>query len=117
MRERFTYHNIMITPVPRDISELHDLYEPVRGSIEESLSRFRSIWQTRDQEGMLKELHFCLLTPQSRATLCWDRVIRLCDDGLLISGSREEVLARISNVRFKNNKAGYILLARQQFIE
>lgn len=117
MRERFTYHDIMIPPVPHDISELQDLYEPVRGSIEESLSRFRSIWRTRDQEGMLKELHFCLLTPQSRATLCWDRVIRLCDDDLLLSGSREEVLARISDVRFKNNKAGYILLAREQFID
>ena len=103
--------------MPHDISELQDLYEPVRQSIEDSLSRFRSIWQTRDQEGMLKELHFCLLTPQSRATLCWDRVIRLCDDGLLLSGSREEVLARISDVRFRNNKAEYILLAREQFIE
>ncbi len=103
--------------MPHDISELQDLYEPVRQSIEDSLSQFRSIWQTRDQEGMLKELHFCLLTPQSRATLCWDRVIRLCDDGLLLSGSREEVLARISDVRFRNNKAEYILLAREQFIE
>ena len=103
--------------MPRDISELQGLYELVKGSIEDSLSRFRSIWQTRDQEGMLKELHFCLLTPQSRATLCWDRVTRLCDDGLLLSGSREEILARISDVRFRNNKTGYILLAREQFID
>ncbi len=119
MRERFTYHNI-ISPsvtVPRDIRKLQELYEPVRRSIEDRLSRFRSIWWTRDQEEMLKELHFCLLTPQSRATLCWDRVIRLCDDDLLLTGSREDILARISDVRFKNSKTGYILLAREQFIE
>lgn len=117
MRERFTYHNTFIVTVPRDISELQDLYKPVRRSIEDRLSRFSSIWRTRDHEEMLKELHFCLLTPQSKAILCWDRVIRLCDDDLLLTGSREEILARISDVRFKNNKTKYILLARAQFIE
>ena len=89
------------------------IYGPVKGTIEERMASFRSIWDGKDEESAFRELIFCLLTPQSKALTCWGAVEDLtCDDGLL-SSNYNEVLGAVSNVRFKYKKAHYIIGARE----
>ena len=92
-------------------------YPAVEGTIRERIEGFRRIWMNRDLESMLKELVFCLLTPQSKARTCWNAVERLEDRGLLTDGRYGEVLDAIPDVRFKYTKAKRIIMAGERFIE
>jgi N-glycosylase/DNA lyase len=96
-------------------SELLEIYAPVRGRIEERLAEFRAIWDSRDEEAMLKELLFCLLTPQSKAKVCWGAISEMSCSDVLLNGSYESVLSSIGSVRFKNKKARYLIEARERF--
>lgn len=64
---------------------------------------------------VLLELLFCLLTPQSNATLCWEKALELFNSGKLYTGSVDEISNIIHPVRFKNNKARYIKKAVTTF--
>ena len=59
------------------IQELLDLYAPVKEQIEARLEEFGHIWETASDEDLFRELVFCLLTPQSKARICWRAVERL----------------------------------------
>jgi N-glycosylase/DNA lyase len=95
-----------------DVRVLHrKLEEEIAGRLEE----FRKIWKTRDEISILKELFFCILTPQSKATTCWSAVEELECNDLLLNGDYEDILKIVGVVRFKYRKASYILEAREKF--
>jgi N-glycosylase/DNA lyase len=84
--------------------------------IEKRLSEFSRVWQEAKDKRLFEELVFCLLTPQSRAKTCWRAVERLSRGKLLNKNSLErEITPCLSGVRFANNKARYIQLARGLF--
>ncbi len=68
-----------------------------------------------DDKDIFKELCFCILTPQSKAKVCWAAIEKLSQDNILYAGNFFEIRNKLYGVRFKNNKARYILAARNFF--
>ena len=83
------------------VEELLDLYRPVKGTIESRLRDFGEIWQNASDEDLFRELAFCLLTPQSRARVCWAAIERMVDKSMLGSCGPEEIRAELTGVRFR----------------
>jgi len=100
---------------PDKIEEIVAFHRIQKEKIEARLADFRRIWAEGSDRDLFAELAFCILTPQSRARTCWPAVERLRCGDLLFVGSAEEILGELSNVRFKERKASYIVSARNQF--
>ena len=98
--------------LPREIKEL---YEMRKSDIERRLKEFKELFENSNDDRIFAELIFCLLTPQSKAKICWKAVENLMEKDLLIRGSYEQVLRELKGVRFKKNKAKYIIEARKTF--
>ena len=86
-------------------------YERFKEDIERRLEEFKGMLKEGEKR-IFAELSFCLLTPQSKAKVCWAAIETLMDNGILFKGSREEILPFLKGVRFKDRKAEYIVLAR-----
>lgn len=97
------------------VEELMDLYAPVKAQIENRLGDFRRIWAEGSDEDLFRELVFCLLTPQSRATICWAAVERLSGKRMIENACAEDIQKELIGVRFNERKAEYICLARKMF--
>ena len=63
------------------------------------------------------ELSFCILTPQSKAVNAWKAITTLREKGLLFKGTSEELVEYLNIVRFKNNKAKYLVELREQMTD
>ncbi len=92
-------------------------YASIRDQIVARLSEFRHLWAEGSEEDLFAELVFCLLTPQSRARVCWAAVERLREANLLLKGNARDLEEMLTGVRFKRTKAGYIVAARGIFME
>ncbi len=97
------------------VGELIELYNSIRSDIESRLSHFRRIWETKDDFEIFKEFIFCLLTPQSRAKVCWNAILKMELKGVLLNGRVEEISEELRGVRFKRKKALYVVEAREKF--
>jgi N-glycosylase/DNA lyase len=96
--------------------EIFNLYKTIKPEIIRRVSEFRKIWQNADNNELFTELVFCLFTPQSGARQCWKAVNILREKDLLFNGGWEEISGEINIVRFRNNKARYLIEARDKFI-
>lgn len=95
--------------------ELLAKYARMRGSIGARLSEFSAVGK-KGGKTLFSELCFCLLTPQSKARSCDAAVRELVEKGLLLNGSAAEIAKVLSKkTRFHNNKAKYIVGAREKF--
>ncbi len=85
-------------------------------AIKERLNHFKSVYAW-PEEKLFSELVFCILTPQSRALNCDRAVQELNSQCLLFKGSSKNTakVLKSKGVRFYNNKARYIISAREQF--
>ncbi|MDI6890180.1 MAG: N-glycosylase/DNA lyase [Thermodesulfovibrionales bacterium] len=90
------------------------IYALKKGEILRRLKEFKNLWFRGDEE-IFAELAFCILTPQSKAKVCWEAIERLRGKSLLLRGSAEEIKEEIRYVRFKNKKTEYFLKARNFF--
>lgn len=97
------------------VRELKKIYSEKRPAIEKRLAEFESIWEKGTEEKIFAELSFCLLTPQSKARLCWKKIEALAKKRELFRASAPELARSICPVRFHNNKARYIVGARKLF--
>ena len=79
------------------------------------MQEFEELWEKGTDENIFEELSFCILTPQSKARVCFNAIDRLKDTGLLFRGSDKEIAEKINDVRFKNKKAAYLVKARNFF--
>ncbi|MCD6351954.1 MAG: N-glycosylase/DNA lyase [Armatimonadetes bacterium] len=104
--------------VARERRKLLALYEQWRRPIEARLAEFRRLGREGSEEDLFRELVFCLLTPQSKARSCWAAVETMEARGWLLGGDARR-LARLLRgaARFHNNKARYIVRARQVFTD
>ena len=98
------------------LKELKRLYELRKREIEDRLLEFKELFDEADDERLFAELVFCLLTPQSKAKVCWRSVEKLIKRNLLLSASYDQLLDILHGVRFKENKARYIMEAREIFM-
>lgn len=96
---------------------LMEIYRKIKPVIERRMEEFREIWENGSEEDIFEELAFCLLTPQSKARICWMAVERMRKNKVLLRGSYEEILENLQGVRFKYKKAQNIILAREFFMQ
>ena len=97
-----------------EVDELQALYSERREAIKNRLADFKKVMQW-DEPDVFAELAFCLLTPQSSAKVCWDAVTRLKQQSLLMKGDASAFQPHLSQVRFGDSKARYIVEARKMF--
>ncbi|MFP4459892.1 MAG: N-glycosylase/DNA lyase [Candidatus Zixiibacteriota bacterium] len=98
-----------------EIAKLSSIRKEIQNQLDSRLQEFRDVWKRFDKEEIFCEFTFCLMTPQSKARSCQAALESLIDKGLLKDGSKEEIARDINIVRFRNNKAGYIVEAREKY--
>lgn len=94
--------------------EIEKKYNEIKPNIEKKLNEYKEIWKNGTNEDIHAELSFCILTPQSKARNAWKAITNMRNDGVLFTGTSEELTEYLNIVRFKNNKAKYLVLLRQQ---
>ncbi len=94
------------------IATLKTLYASIKPEIDK---RFCEFGKNNTREKIEKELFFCLLTPQCKAKVCWQNVERLYGSRLLLTGLEKDIAENFRGIRFRNNKARYIVDAREKF--
>ena len=94
--------------------EIEKIYKEKQKDIEKRLREFKEIWVKGSNEDIHAELSFCILTPQSKAVNAWKAITTLRENGLLFNGSAEDIVEYLNIVRFKNNKAKYLVALREQ---
>ncbi|NME35443.1 MULTISPECIES: N-glycosylase/DNA lyase [Fusobacterium] len=94
--------------------EIEKKYKEIKPDIEKRLKEYKEIWEKGTNEDIHAELSFCILTPQSKARNAWKAITNMRNDGVLFIGTPEELTEYLNIVRFKNNKAKYLVLLRQQ---
>ena len=97
------------------VEELKERYREMKDVIERRLEEFDRLWREGSDEEIFAEFLFCLLTPQSRAKSCWRAVERMVEKGLLLNGGERDIEGVLKGVRFRKNKARYIVEARKLF--
>jgi len=95
------------------MQDLKEIYSKIRKDIEKKIEEFEK--NGNDEIAARLEFIFCLLTPQSKAETCWNAVLRLHDKNLIMNGTIDEIANELKGVRFKYNKARYIVEARKFF--
>ncbi len=95
-------------------NEIYAIHSLIKDKIIERLSQFKKIWLDKDGLTLFEELVFCLLTPQSKAKMANRVVENLKSKNLLFSDDWFLISNEASLVRFKNNKAKYIIEARKK---
>jgi N-glycosylase/DNA lyase len=98
-----------------EVKKLLSIYKKKKNIIKQRLADFKKIGK-QDNKKIFSELCFCLCTPQSKAVNCNEAICRLEDANVLFNGSTKDIARCIRGlVRFHNNKAEYIVAARQKF--
>lgn len=97
--------------------EIEKKYFEIKDDIEKRLEEYREIWRNGTNEDIHAELSFCILTPQSKARNAWKAITNMRNDGVLFTGTPEELSDYLNIVRFKNNKAKYLVLLREQMTD
>ena len=101
---------------PENINELACFWKKyAKEKIEERIKHFREVFEKGSDKAVFAELAFCIFTPQSKAVSCWKAVNVLYDKNLLFTGNADEIATNINNVRFQNNKAKFLVQAREKF--
>ena len=96
------------------IKDLQKKYEMRRGEIKKRLEEFSQV-KNKPDELLFAELAFCLCTPQSKATTCWNAIDSLVRNNLLYTGDKNQLKPFLNAIRFNANKASYITQARALF--
>lgn len=96
------------------MKELLQDYKKRKREIKARLQYFRKVYKKNDKD-IFAELCFCILTPQAKAVICDRAIKRLVKEGLLFKGSQRDIKPYLKGVRFPNNKAKYLVGARDFF--
>ncbi len=98
-----------------NFNELFEIHKKIRLRIVDTIAKFKSIWQNGSDEELFIELSFCVLTPQSKALEAWKAISNLKASGDLFRANNMDLSKQLNRVRFKNNKAKYLVAAREMF--
>ena len=94
---------------------LKSKHRKMHGEITERLLHFEKVGRSGPRV-LFEELSFCILTPQSKAFSCDEAIGELKGSGLLFGGSAREIASVLAKkTRFHNNKAKYLVEAREKF--
>ncbi len=96
--------------------ELHnkilEIHKYVKKDVEKAIKGYKESWNKSEKE-VFAEIAFCILTPQSKAKNAWSAITKLVENNLLYEGNTEEIVEYLNVVRFKNNKAKYMIELRE----
>ncbi len=93
------------------MTELLKYYSKRKKEIKQRLRDFKDTYKKSDND-IFAELCFCILTPQAKAVVCDEAINRLKRQGFLFGGTQRNIRSCLKGVRFPNNKARYIIAAR-----
>lgn len=91
-------------------------YNIIKTDIQNRISEFKSVWIHADENKLFQELAFCLLTPQSKAKNAWKSIMILTENQRIFKAEADAIAEDLNLVRFRNNKARYIVEAREKFL-
>ncbi len=91
--------------------ELLKDYSNRKKEIKQRLRDFKEMYK-RSNDDIFAELCFCILTPQAKAVVCDEAINRLKRRKFLVNGTQRHIRSCLKGVRFPNNKAKYIIAAR-----
>ncbi|MGL4403882.1 MAG: N-glycosylase/DNA lyase [Fusobacteriaceae bacterium] len=94
--------------------EVETVYKEIAPQIKERLKHFKKIWTEGDDRAIHAELSFCILTPQSKARNAWKAITDMLKEDALFIQDAESLSNYLNIVRFKNNKAKYLVLLREK---
>ena len=94
--------------------EIENIYKKMKPDFKKRLKEFKEIWKNGSNEDIHLELSFCILTPQSKALNAWKAITNLKENNLIFTGKADEIVEFLNIVRFKNNKAKYLVELREQ---
>lgn len=92
----------------QSIDTLLSVYGKIKPDIIRRLKEFRDIYRSRDFEKIKHEMMFCILTPQSKAKVCWSCIEQLTEAEDVSSISKDKLREYIRPVRFYNNKTEHM---------
>lgn len=101
----------------KNIAEIKKVYSKFKEEIESRLNSFKKIGKTANPQELFTELAFCILTPQSKAKLCWEAILAMQKKDILHNGTSKDINKELQKVRFKNKKAEYLYQARCNFFK
>lgn len=102
----------------KELKSIRDTYNHIKKDIERRISEFLDIKKSKDRTKTLKELIFCIFTPQSKAEHCWQAVEILEEKGLLEKPIEKEISNVIKGlVRFHNTKSNFVVKVMKKFDE
>jgi N-glycosylase/DNA lyase len=99
------------------MEKILEMYQEIKSVIERRLKEFKELYEKEDDPRIFAEMAFCLLTPQSKAKICWKAIEELMENDLLYTGSALEIFHHLKGVRFSEKKALYIVKAREMFFD
>ncbi|MDR1952061.1 MAG: N-glycosylase/DNA lyase [Elusimicrobiota bacterium] len=99
----------------KTISGLKKYWESIEHLLIKREKHFDDVWKKANDEEIFAELVFCLFTPQSKAVLCWAAVNELAKKDMIFNAAAQDISSIISKVRFRRNKAGFVIKARELF--
>ena len=94
--------------------EIENIYKKMKPDFKKRLKEFKEIWKNGSNEDIHLELSFCILTPQSKALNAWKAITNLKENNLIFTGKADEIVEFLNIVRFKNNKAKFLVELREQ---
>lgn len=103
------------TDKSKDLAGLKRFWKKTAHLINSREKHFDNVWKNGTEEEIFAELVFCLFTPQSKAVSCWAAVNELADENMIFDATHEQIAKKIAKVRFRNNKARYVIEARKLF--
>ncbi|MDR1418552.1 MAG: N-glycosylase/DNA lyase [Endomicrobium sp.] len=117
MKNKLIPITFLQTPTDKSnsINGLKRFWQKVYPIILNREKHFDNVWLHACEEEIFTELVFCLFTPQSKAVACWAAVNELANKNMIFSAAAIEIAKTITPVRFRNNKANYVIEAREFF--
>lgn len=85
-------------------NEILEINEKIKDEISLKIKEYKDAFFYNEKD-FFAEIAFCILTPQSKAKNAWKIIEILKENGLLYSGTSEELVDYLNLVRFKNTKA------------
>jgi len=95
------------------IEEIMNYYVSKKEKIDNFLNTVRNNYH--DKNKVLFELMFCISVPQSKAPICRSCLEGLVKNRVLIEADKKKLASALIGIRFNNNKAKYMILARDNF--
>lgn len=92
--------------------EIDEIYKEINKEIKRAIKGYENT-KNYNEEDYFAEIAFCILTPQSKAKNAWQAITNLKKNKLLYYGTFEEIVEYLNIVRFKNNKAKYLINLRE----